>query len=826
MIDGQYLDELEKIFLKLSTQFPDNDVSLLRALIGNYGDRAVAQGLVEAKALGNSKEVASNMLSQQFEMWFTDKKSVNTVFKLLNLDKYTHAGFVTTSGLDVLEGYIKLVNSKTLYRNNDVSMLGTLVAKYGEKSVAKGLAEAKSVASTKDIATEMQTQQLNQWLKEGKSVDAVFTLLRLDEYPFAGVISSRGLDTLEQYITLFNRDKSAQESFFDAKTNKFTAIMARDLETTLLRQRIVTTISNKDGLKGLLNGNNLEKMDRYVMKLRTTHENNDISLLGALFAEYGENRIVYALTRAQNVESTKDTATNLLTRYKIPNWLKEGKSADDVIKLLKPDGTGKELLTHRALYTLEEYIMLYNRQTSVQTSFIKTVSKYFGGDAAFSIRLQGFKSDAITKKEAKRLQIELFRQGVTNVITSVKSKLNTLRLGKNIEAALESSSLAKMLKATDKLNKNNDASKQTWVIDTLITKYGDDAVTKALVNAKQTDHTNEVVTKLEKELFTRWRNKIQFPENVFSSLKILNEEDMVLRIGKIEVLSNYITFFNGKADQKETLYNVLSNGFANKNTALSTFAMAKKDPLTMKTATELETRVLLEKVSGKIVMAGGLEKVSMSDIKLSKLNEYVTTLGAKSENADISLLGALLIKNSDETIAKALVQAKHVASTKTIATDMQTQQFKMWLKEGKSVDDVVKLLKLDKAGDKVIRSRGLDTLEGYITLFNQKHDKSLHESFIGKISALFGGENKFAVKLEAFKVDQLWRNYANELQNKLFQKWKSEGLDSTAVISKVFNVRTTEKTTNEAIRLTANQFNTFLEKSENKVPNVVNPALS
>ncbi|OWZ11855.1 Avirulence (Avh) protein [Phytophthora megakarya] len=209
----------------------------------------------------------------------------------------------------------------------------------------------------------------------------------------------------------------------------------------------------------------------------------------------------------------------------------------------------------------------------------------------------------------------------------------------------------------------------------------------------------------------------------------------------------------------------------------------------------------------EVAKIGGLDKLANA---LPKLDDHVKSLKLTYGNNDISLIKTLLAKYSDFRVAKMLEKAKS-GDEKDIATKLQTEQFQMWLKDDKSIDDVYKLLKLDDYGEAIMLSRALDTLESYTTVFNE--GKPIKESFIKIISSHFGGDDKFALKLLGFKGLEPSREKAIDLQTKLFQQWKDEGLDSVSVLNKVFKVRKIEKTTDGGILLTAKEFKNFLRKT-------------
>ncbi|POM76316.1 Avirulence protein (Avh) [Phytophthora palmivora] len=395
--------------------------------------------------------------------------------------------------------------------------------------------------------------------------------------------------------------------------------------------------------------------------------------------------------------------------------------------------------------------------------------------------------------------------------------LNKLQLGNNIDDALKNTQLNTLWKYVEMFNNKYPTTKIS-VIDSLRIHYTDDVVMKALVNAKQVDDTKVVATKLETELFEGWMKNTESVDDVFTILKLHEQGSQLFRSEKLDILENYIAFINGKKHKKESLADVLTKGFGEKQ-LLSILGVAKGEALTAKKATELETKVLLAKAEGqmkalqKLYLADdGLESVIRSKY-LDKLEKYINTLSTRYDNKDVSLIRTLMTKYGDRAVAKALVDAKSVKGTQAIATKLQTQQFEAWAKDGKSVDDVFELLQLKRLQENVVNSRALETLEGYINVFNRKN--SAHESFMGTLSKGFGGDSDLAIMLETAKVSSITDKKATELQTKLFQHWFDEGVDWKKLIYDRFKVPPLDMATREQIRI-AQDYRAFFN-SKNSV---------
>ncbi|ETM46431.1 hypothetical protein L914_08661 [Phytophthora nicotianae] len=99
--------------------------------------------------------------------------------------------------------------------NRQVSLLQELTKKYGEGTVAAWLVNAKENTRLKDIATTLQTQQLESWRSDRKSIDDVIKLLQISDKPMSQPVPAKpqyfetidfdpNLRSLDGYIELLN----------------------------------------------------------------------------------------------------------------------------------------------------------------------------------------------------------------------------------------------------------------------------------------------------------------------------------------------------------------------------------------------------------------------------------------------------------------------------------------------------------------------------------------------------------------------------------------------------------------------------------------------
>uniref|UniRef100_H3GPJ5 RxLR effector protein n=1 Tax=Phytophthora ramorum TaxID=164328 RepID=H3GPJ5_PHYRM len=137
-------------------------------------DRAILPGSVIEK----TKAFASPATTEKLQTWLSNGKSIDDVFIGLQLTK---AGDTL---LDNLQFTTWLVYVDDFTANNPgktTSAIATLTTHYGDEAVAKILDAAKKVAGTKEVATKLETAQMQTWLASGKTADRVFKLLKLDK---------------------------------------------------------------------------------------------------------------------------------------------------------------------------------------------------------------------------------------------------------------------------------------------------------------------------------------------------------------------------------------------------------------------------------------------------------------------------------------------------------------------------------------------------------------------------------------------------------------------------------------------------------------------
>ncbi|KAI9982398.1 hypothetical protein PInf_008341 [Phytophthora infestans] len=107
----------------------------------------------------------------------------------------------------------------------------------------------------------------------------------------------------------------------------------------------------------------------------------------------------------------------------------------------------------------------------------------------------------------------------------------------------------------------------------------------------------------------------------------------------------------------------------------------------------------------------------------------------------------------------------------------------VWITQGRSVDDVFNLLKLNDDGLNVLRSRKFEALEDYVTKLN--HGQSVDETLVKVLTKHMDGEDNLVRLLDQAKWSTQSLDKANQLETALLTKWQNEKLLPMSVWSRL-----------------------------------------
>ncbi|KAE8903072.1 hypothetical protein PF003_g12694 [Phytophthora fragariae] len=140
-----------------------------------------------------------------------------------------------------------------------------------------------------------------------------------------------------------------------------------------------------------------------------TKKHPKTAIVKNLASRYGDDTLARMLEAAKRDPGTTKIATRLQVAQ-MRDWIRGGKSFDDVLALLKLDDGVDKILANPALGTLGVYINQFNKiNPGKQTNTIDRLTVQFG-DEALAKMLEAAKKVPSTEKLAKELQVAQFAQ--------------------------------------------------------------------------------------------------------------------------------------------------------------------------------------------------------------------------------------------------------------------------------------------------------------------------------------------------------------------------------------------------------------------------------
>uniref|UniRef100_A0AAV1U6Q0 RxLR effector candidate protein n=1 Tax=Peronospora matthiolae TaxID=2874970 RepID=A0AAV1U6Q0_9STRA len=243
------LEALMRFYKTMNRKDPEKTVVLVEALSTKYGVAPTAEVLLKARVSGNKfrAAVATEMLEHQLEGWYDSGKSVDEVFRLLDLQSDKD---LASLRLQLLQDYIDFFN---IQKSTKHRLLGTLIKGFG--SVAKLspiLAMAKaSPPHPGDLATRLQDEMARGWIARGLTVENVISSLQLSNeqffrYEYRDALTTfieklpparRKLVDLNNILRKkYGNDGKFADAIMRAMGDKDTEMIARGIEDWLFQQ--------------------------------------------------------------------------------------------------------------------------------------------------------------------------------------------------------------------------------------------------------------------------------------------------------------------------------------------------------------------------------------------------------------------------------------------------------------------------------------------------------------------------------------------------------------------------------------------------------------
>ncbi|KAG3182758.1 hypothetical protein C6341_g5790 [Phytophthora cactorum] len=573
--------------------------------------------------------------------WANKEMSPDYVFLKLKLDKDGKQLF-DNPDINVWAAYANAV----VKSNPEEAMLTTLKARYSDDVLAKMFDAGKKVTQSNSVATKLQTQQMENWMAAKNKPNDVFKILLLDK---AGdqLLASPRFQTWSKFISYYNKENPG-----DATT---------------------------------------------VMEKLTYH--------------IGDEEIMRILEAARKVPSTEKAATKLQTEQ-FKTWLNADKIPGDVFKLLQLNKAGDDLLANPQFKYWGKYVEDLNLKpvnNGRQVSIIDALRDNFADDVLVKMILAGMKVPA-TKNMAQRMEIELFKGWIVNGKTPDVIFMY-LNLHKAEESVFQSPLWSMYTNFLEEYNKLIP-TRQTTMISAFARNYDKEALAKLLVAAKKVPSTEKLATKLQTDQIQRWLDNKDSPNGIFKALRLDDVAEDVLTSPLFNTWTTYLDAFNAKfPSEKVSMIDTFRASFDNKSLA-KMLITAQEIPTMEKLATKLQADQLQRWLANKdspedifraLVLDDAVDDV-LSNPLLNTWASYLEDFNAKFPRSKVSMVDTFREFFGDKTLVKMLIAAKKVASTKKIASDLETSLINKWIHAKKIPAVVSKLLGADDGSVKLLRT--------------------------------------------------------------------------------------------------------------------------
>ncbi|KAG7384326.1 hypothetical protein PHYPSEUDO_002791 [Phytophthora pseudosyringae] len=162
---------------KFDAKNPGQEATTIKTLTKFYGDEELVKALEAAKKVPQTEKMATELQAAQFKQWLKEF-SPEDVFKLLKLDAGVDK-LLTSPSLVTWITFLGQFNAKNPGKGS--TMIKTFTKFYGDEALAKMLEAAKQVPQTKKVATQLQTAQFTQWMRDGKKHPEVWKMLKMEK---------------------------------------------------------------------------------------------------------------------------------------------------------------------------------------------------------------------------------------------------------------------------------------------------------------------------------------------------------------------------------------------------------------------------------------------------------------------------------------------------------------------------------------------------------------------------------------------------------------------------------------------------------------------
>ncbi|KAL4092726.1 hypothetical protein PRIC1_011717 [Phytophthora ramorum] len=507
---------------------------LLRSFHGIRNLRIVEEAMKDDDSEERAITDAVKKMAQAAKNKLTSNNQATTdkLFKKLQVGGTDDKLFQSTQFKEWVTTVTK--NFKTNTELAQASMVSALVSHFGDEALAKMIAGAKTSASTAATAKKLEQVQLNKWISEGKTADDIFALLKLNNEE-GKLLQNTMLATWISYVNLQGKnpydmilvklsthydEAGLAKMLVTAKQDGTASSIVRKLEEVQFKNW-QSDGKSADDVYNLLKLN-LERGDILKSPMLTTwisytaklDENPYQLLLVKLMKRYDDATLTKMFVAAKRGRATKSISTKL-EEVQLKSWLSDGKTADDVFKLLQLNKDGDTIFASSVWSVWSSYLTKLDKENADELMFV-VLKKHYGGDEGVAKMVGVANKEASTKDIGRKLEEELWRsQGKDG-----NDIFKLLKLDEEGQTFFESPALSTWISYVTKLNKLN--KQNPGAISQLEKRFGGDIEVARMIGFAKLKASNavteKVVTQLQNLQFKQWLAAGITPERVSTKM--------------------------------------------------------------------------------------------------------------------------------------------------------------------------------------------------------------------------------------------------------------------------------------------------------------------
>ncbi|ETI38142.1 hypothetical protein F443_16029 [Phytophthora nicotianae P1569] len=533
-----------------------NRVTLISTLTTHYKDRGVLDIIEAAKKVPSTARTAKLLEADQIQFWLKNERTPDELLTLLSLDK---AGdqLLASPLFQTWSKYINYYNKE--YPSEATTVMEKLTYHLGGEEVIGILAAARKVPSTEKAAAKLQAEQSKIWLSADKDPEELFKLLQLDKTG-DDLLDNPQFKYWGKYVEDFNLNPQLEDlvSIIDIVRKNFaddvlahmivtgmkapsTKSMAQRMEDELFKGWI-TNLKTPDVVFMYLKLNKAgEKVfenplwsmyTKYLDHFNKVVPMKQTTMISAFARNYDKEALAKILIAAKKDLRTERLASKLYIEQ-IQRWLTTKDPPDEIFKALKLDEVTDDIFTSPLFNTWSTYLDDFNAKfPDEKVSMIDTFRTNFD-DAFLAKMFVNAKEIPAMEQLATKLQADQLQRWLANRDTP-DDIFRALKLNAAVDDVLANPLLNIWATYLEDFNAKFPRSKVS-MIDTFREFFGDKALVKMLVAAKEVASTKKIAMDLETSLINKWILTKKTPAVVSKSLG--TDE------GSAKLLKSYTTLY-------------------------------------------------------------------------------------------------------------------------------------------------------------------------------------------------------------------------------------------------------------------------------------------